>query len=48
MLFQDLGLLILLVRRVLAEVPDPEKDLVEIGRAQSEYFLFLLAEVWLS
>lgn len=37
MLFQDLGPLVLLVGRVVAEVPDPVKDLVQIGRVQSEY-----------
>ena len=37
MLFRDLGLVVLLLGRAVAEVPDPEKDLVLIGRAQSEY-----------
>lgn len=37
MLFHDLVLLALFLRRVVAEVPDPEKDLVQIANAQSEY-----------
>ena len=37
MLFQDLGLFVLLLGRVVAEVPDPEKDLVLIANAGGEY-----------
>lgn len=37
MLFQDLGLFVLLLGRVVAEIPDPEKDLVLIANAESEY-----------
>lgn len=37
MLFQDLGLLVLFLGGAVAEVPDPEKDLVQIANAQSEY-----------
>jgi len=36
MRFQNLGLLVLFLGRVFAEVPDPEKGLIQIGRAQSE------------
>jgi len=36
MLFQDLGLLILFLGRVIAEVPDPEQDLVQMVEAASE------------
>jgi len=37
MQFQYLWLLVLFLGRVVAEVPDPEKDLVQIANAQSEY-----------
>jgi len=36
MLFQNLGLLVLFLGNVFAEVPDPEKDLVQIADASSE------------
>jgi len=41
MLFQDLGLLVLFLRGVVAGVPDPEKDLITISNAQSEYSISL-------
>lgn len=37
MLFQDLGLFVLLLGSAVAEVPDPEEDLITIADAQSEY-----------
>ena len=43
MLLRDLGLLILFHRIVFAEVPDPEKDLVQIANSQSGCSVSLLS-----